>query len=249
VRGIVKNTVFVLGLVVVGCGGSANEAPPAQTPATEAAETKPDSTKEEAAKEPETSGGIPTDCAGSGDECNVPKAFLSRLCASTFPNVALVLFGHGTPWKHMYLTRKTQAWNAEGGASVNDWLDFDEEVLVLASRNAPKGGMQVSGTGGFQALRWDGACVTLQSEEVTTREPPKPKHPRIEWRYIEDGMREALRKDSSVEAAFQAQHKECKGVSVGDVSKKCVDADNALGDAIVHYVEGTGGLPTPEKLP
>jgi hypothetical protein len=62
-------------------------------------------------------------------------------------------------------------------------------------------------------------------------------------------MREALRKDSKVEEAFQAQRKECKGVSVGDVSKKCVDADGKLGDAIIRYVEDVGGLPAPANLP
>lgn len=244
-----KNALWVIGLLTVGCGGSSAEAPPAKAPVEEEKAAAPSEAAEPEAKkkEPEEKG-IPTACA-QGEGCNVPKDFLKRLCASTYPNVALVMFGHGTPWTRAYLTRKTQAWNAEGGASVNDMLDFDEQVLLLAQRGAPKGGMQVSGSGGFQALRWDGACVTLASEEVTTRTPPKPKHPRIEWRYIEDGMREALRKDSKVEEAFQAQRKECKGVSVGDVSKKCVEADAKLGDAIVRYVEDVGGLPAPEKLP
>jgi len=244
----VKKALYVIGLLSAGCGSSSAEAPAPKTPVEEEAKapTK-EGSEPEAKKEPEDKG-IPTSCA-EGDGCNVPKDFLKRLCASTYPNVALVMFGHGTPWARGYLTRKTQGWNAEGGASVNDMLDFDEQVLLLASRGNPKGGMQVSGAGGFQALRWDGACVTLSSEEVTTRVPPKPKHPRIEWRYIEDGMREALRKDSKIEEAFQAQRKECKGVSVGDVSKKCVEADTRLGDAIVRYVEDVGGLPAPEKLP
>lgn len=247
-----KKAILFAGLVTLsGCGSSATEAPPPKAPASseEAAEAPGEESGAETKKEPEAKGGVPTSCVEGGEGCNVPKDFLKRLCASTYPNVALVMFGHGTPWTRAYLTRKTQAWNAEGGASVNDMLDFDEQVLLLATRGAPKGGMQVSGSGGFQALRWDGACVTLASEEVTTRTPPKAKHPRIEWRYIEDGMREALRKDARVEEAYQAQRKECKGVSVGDVSKKCVEADGKLGDAIVRFVEDTGGLPEPEKLP
>jgi hypothetical protein len=244
-----KTALYVMGILAIGCGSSSAEAPLAKAPAQAESEGAPKAESQPEEKKAETEdSGIPTACA-EGDGCNVPKGFLKRLCASTFPNVALVMFGHGTPWTRGYLTRKTQGWNAEGGASVNDWLDFDEEVLLLASRGAPKGGMQVSGSGGFQALRWDGACVTLASEEVTTKAPPKPKHPRIEWRYIEDGMREALRKDSKIEEAFQVQRKECKGVSVGDVSKKCVEADGKLGDAIVRYVEDIGGLPAPDKLP
>ncbi len=179
----------------------------------------------------------------------MPKAFVDRLCQGTFLNVALVLFSSGTPWTHGYLTRKTEAWNAEGGASKGGFVEFDEEVLLLTSHAPPKGGMQVSGAGGYQALRWDGSCVTLASEEVTTRKPPSPKHPRIEWRFIEDGMRDALRKDPDVDQAAVAVKRECKGVSVGDVSKKCVDADNKLVESIVKFVESSSGLPEPAKLP
>lgn len=181
--------------------------------------------------------------------CTVGKEFAKRLCQSTYVNVALAMFAKGTPWQRGYLTRKTEAWNAEGGASVAGWVEFDEEVLVLNSRMPPKGGMVVSGTGGYQTLRWDGSCVTLQSEEVTFKRPPAPKYPRIEWRWLEDGMRDALRKDPKVDEAYLAQRKECKGVTTGDVSKKCVTADQKLVDAIVSHVVNEGSLPMPTKLP
>jgi hypothetical protein len=210
-----------------------------------AAEASDDKKAEPAADE----GKIPTACAKQTDICNMPKKFVDRLCQSTFPNVALVLFSSGAPWTHGYLTRKTEAWNAEGGASKGGFVEFDEEVLLLTSHAPPKDGMQVSGAGGYQALRWDGSCVTLSSEEVTMKRPPSPKHPRIEWRFIEDGIRDALRKDSDVDTAAIAVKKECKGVSVGDVSKKCVDADNRLVDAIVKRVQSSSELPTPVKLP
>jgi len=237
--------------LVVACGSSPPKEP--STPA-EAAEkpaaAKAEEPTEETGQKADAPTKIPTDCASKTDICSMPKAFVDKLCANTYPNVALVLFSGGAPWTHGYLTRKTEAWNAEGGASVGGFVEFDEEVLLLTSHAPPKGGMQVSGAGGYQALRWDGSCVTLSSEEVTLKKPPSPKHPRIEWRFIEDPMREALRKDPSVDQAAVAVKRECKGVSVGDVSKKCVDADNKLVDSIVRYVEGTSsGLPEPEKLP
>ena len=181
--------------------------------------------------------------------CTVGKDFAKRLCQSTYVNVALAMFAKGTPWQRGYLTRKTQAWNAEGGASVAGFVEFDEEVLVLNSRMPPKGGMVVSGTGGYQTLRWDGSCVTLQSEEVTFKRPPAPKYPRIEWRWLEDGMRDVLRKDPKVDEAYLAQRKECKGVTTGDVSKKCVTADQKLVDAIVDHVSNGGDVAPPAKLP
>jgi hypothetical protein len=241
---------FPIFAFVAACGSS-----PPKEPATPAAvpeksvDTKEPSEAPEAPKVADAPTKIPTDCASKSDICTMPKSFVDRLCQATYPNVALVLFSSGTPWTHGYLTRKTEAWNAEGGASVGGFVDFDEEVLLLTSHSPPKGGMQVSGAGGYQALRWDGSCVTLSSEEVTMKRPPSPKHPRIEWRFIEDGMRDALRKDSAVDQAAVAVKRECKGVSVGDVSKKCVEADTKLGDSIVKYVESNSGLPEPAKLP
>ena len=159
-----------------------------------------------------------------------------------------MLFQKGTPWTRGYLTRKTEAWNTDG-ASVRGFVEFDEEVLLLSAQVAPKGGMQMSGMGGYQALRWDGSCVTLQTEEVTTRKPPSPKHPRIDWRRFDDAIRDALRKDPTLNGAYLAQRRECKGVSSGDVSKKCIENDGKLVESIVRFVEETGGLPDPDKVP
>jgi hypothetical protein len=237
-------------VVLVACGSSPSKEPASAAQAPEKSiEAKPEDPPAEPKPEADTPAKIPTECASKGDICSMPKAFVDRLCANTYPNVALVLFAGSAPWTRGYLTRKTEAWNAEGGASVGGFVEFDEEVLLLTSHAPPKGGMQVSGAGGYQALRWDGSCVTLSSEEVTLKRPPSPKHPRIEWRFIEDGMREALRKDPAVDQAAVAVKRECKGVSVGDVSKKCVDADNKLVDSIVKYVASASGLPEPAKLP
>lgn len=238
----------------VACGGSAAKpaSPPKapDPPAAEEGEKADPPPKEEApAAEAEASAKIPTECVMKDGVCTVGKEFAKRVCQSTYVNVALAMFAKGTPWQRGYLTRKTQAWNAEGGASVAGFVEFDEEVLVLFSRMPPKGGMTVSGMGGYQTLRFDGSCVTLQSEEVTFKRPPAPKYPRIEWRWLEDGMRDALRKDSKVDAAYLAQRKECKGVTTGEVSKKCVTADQKLVDAIVEHVTSGGEMAAPAKLP
>jgi hypothetical protein len=242
---------LVAGLfLATACGSSATPEPPKE-PTQEAAEKKaePEKADPPAPAEQGATGKIPAECVTKDGLCTVGKDFTKRLCESTYPNVALVLFSKNAPFQHAYLTRKTEAWNAEGGASVAGFVEFDEKVLILDSRAQPKGGMVVSGAGGFQALRWDGSCVTLQSEEVTMSAPPHPKHPRIEWRWFDDAMKDALRKDPSVDSAYLAQRKECKGVTSGDVSKKCVVADGKLVDAIVEHVESGGDLATPEKIP
>jgi hypothetical protein len=241
-------------LLGVACGSAAKPAPPPKAPdpapAEEATKAEPPAESEAPkAAEAEAPAKIPGECVMKDGVCTVGKDFAKRVCQSTYVNVALAMFAKGTPWQRGYLTRKTQAWNAEGGASVAGFVEFDEEVLVLFARVPPKGGMTVSGMGGYQTLRFDGSCVTLQSEEVTFKRPPAPKYPRIEWRWLEDGMRDALRKDSKVDAAYLSQRKECKGVTTGEVSKKCVTADQKLVDAIVEHVVSGGEVPTPTKLP
>src|SRR5690606_5324193 len=143
-----------------------------------------------------------------------------------------------TLFRSGYATRKVKAWNASGGATSGDeWVAFDEEVILLYARNANLGGMQVSGaSGGYDALRWDGSCVTFSGEEVTTRRPPQAKNGRVEWRYLEGPIQEALREDDAVNEAYRLRRQECKGAFSGDVSKKCVQADEALVAAIIKAV-------------
>lgn len=239
----------------LGCGGPKPAEEPASAAAPAAAETGADEQaavegEAERSAEPATSGeGVPTACFKPGAVCTPDPQFVKRLCNGKYPSLGLYLFSNPA-WTRGYLTRRTQAWNASGGASDSGWVEFDEEVLILYQRKADMGGIQVSGAGGsFDALRWDGSCVTLQSEEVTLAKAPAPKHPAIDFRYLDDDMQEALRKDEKVNAAWLARRKECKGATSGEVSLKCVKADDGLTKAVVTYVRGGGALPEPKKLP
>lgn len=240
--------------LLTACGG----APPAQAPNAEnqaeapaAKETAPvEESKTEAA--PDAGGGsasVPTKCFKSGAVCSPDPAFVKRLCNGKYPSVGLYLFANPA-WTRGYLTRRTQAWNASGGASDSGWVEFDEEVLILYARKADTGGMQVSGAGGsYDALRWDGSCVTLQSEEVTMSKAPAPKNPPIDFRYLDDDTQEALRKDDKVNRAWQDRRKECKGATSGEVSLKCVKADENLTKTVISFIRAGGSVPEPKKLP
>jgi hypothetical protein len=242
-------------LLVVACGGSK---PPVDAPATSA--EKPAAASASAADPPAAepdakasapSSGLPKECAKKGATCVPPKKFVEKLCSGSFPSVALYLFGNKSPWARGYLKGRTKAWNASGGASDNSWLEFDEEVLVLAERKADLGGMQVSGGGGasYDALRWDGGCVTLSGDEMTLEKPPAPKNSRVEWRFLDDNVQAALRADSAVNDAYLARRKECKGATSGEVSSKCVKADDRLSAEIVKFVRSGGPVPEPTKVP
>jgi hypothetical protein len=241
-----------------GASGSKSSSTPSNTEANRSARTEETAEKpadppaDEERADTAASSALPTECANKDSEvCTPSKAFAHAVCQDTFPGVALCMFRAGTPWTRGYLRGKVQAWNASGGASVSGELQFDEEVLLLRKRSAAPGGMQVSGyTDGYDALRWDGSCVTLSSGEVTLAKPPKPGHAKLDPHSIDSGQRDAMRhSDPKMQQTFQAYGRECKGATMGEVSDKCIKAIAKLGDAVVAYVRAGGELPQPEKLP
>lgn len=255
-----------LGLLtsVVACGGSQQGIPPDEPDKVEASDPNWDTGEEhpqwsankpakEKPKAPpqEDSEKIPTECSKYSEDTCIPAGkWVSRLCADVYAEVALFMFQSGTPWQRVYLTRETDAVNASGGASVVGKLAFDEEVLVLRHRVAGADDVQVgSGGGSYDALRWDGSCVSLEGEEVTTNRPPVAKTSRVEWRWLGDDMQAALRKDPKVNETFLARKKECKGVTMGAVTKKCEQLDKKLIEVTVEHVRSTSSLPQPAHQP
>jgi len=249
-----KRLFWSFGVSLVACGG-AQAAPPAEPAAaapsvevSKAASSEPSAeAKSSTAPAPIT---VPTACVKSGRFCLPDQKFSKRMCNSSSPSLALYLFGNGFGYSRGYLTRKTQAWNAAGGASDNTFLEFDEEVLLLVERGGDASGMQVSGAGGgYEALRWNGSCVTLAKEEVTLEKPPAPKAAKVEWRFLDDNVQAALREDSTINSAVGKRRTECKGAVSGDVSMACVKADDRLTQVLVDYLRKGGKVPVPSKLP
>jgi hypothetical protein len=234
---------------LAGCGAAA---PPPETSAEKLAAPEPTAAPEakpEPAEEPHE---LPAACTTSGASkvCVPPPGFVKRLCANPLPTVALQLFRKDAPWTRGYVTRTVEAWNASGGASSSDKLDLDEEVIVVVHRAVEPGAMVVSGaSGGYDVLRWDGSCATLMAEELTLRRPSSPKAAKVSWKSLEDPTQEAMLADAKVGAAVSERRKECKGATMGDVSLKCVKADQKLAKVLVEYVRQGGSMPIPKKLP
>jgi hypothetical protein len=196
--------------------------------------------------------GMPSRCAdgGAGAVC-LPPAYLARaLCHEDYPTVALAMFARGTPWTRAYSMTTSAAWNASGGASSNERMAMHEELLILRRRGADTSGIQVSGAGAsYDALRWDGSCVTLQDGELTFQVPPKVASARVVLKRLELHVRDALKDVPELSKLYQAHRKECKGVTIGDVSKECEKLDGQLSIAVANYVRERGGVPEPHKLP
>ncbi len=180
-----------------------------------------------------------TDCAEHAENIvSLPEArFVKRLCSAPYPNVALSMFQKATPWTRGYLRMNVEAWNAAGGLSSSEKLVFDEEVLVLRKRVVTSGGMRVSGSGGgYEVLRWDGTCASLNEEELTLKAPPsKAKFAKIPYRSLDEATRTALESNDKVGKAVDDRKRECQG-AMGDPSPKCVKADEAVSGFVVDYL-------------
>lgn len=209
---------------------------------------------EEEAK-PEEPMSLPTTCGAEGTLkdaklCMPAPAYAKKLCSATYPEVALGLFGKGTPWTRIYLAGDVEAWNASGGRTHRTKLAFDEEIIVLAKHGANGGGIMMTGAqASYDVLRWDGSCVSVMEGEITTRRPPAPKPAEIQFSRLEESTRHALLASPKVKATHEALFKACTSVSSPVEKKNCEKADKAFANAIVDAVRGGATLPAPGRRP
>lgn len=193
---------------------------------------------------------LPEACA-EGEECMPPSRWVTKLCGGVHPEVALHMFRGGSPWKRVYSQKRAPAYNGAGGPSLLDErVEKGEELIALRRNSNERGateGFSVGDTAGYDLLRWNGSCVTLHDGEYSHKPPRRREHARVEWRWLGDEVRTALQSDGLVRAAYTERRKECKGASIGLVSKKCVEWDQSLVAAIVSYVRSGGELPEPSE--
>jgi hypothetical protein len=162
------------------------------------------------------------------------------------------MFRGGSPWKRVYSRHRAPAFNGAGGPSVSDdRVEKGEELIALRrnsdGRGSSAGEMTIGDTAGYDLLRWNGSCVTMHDGEYSEQAPRRREHARVEWRWLGDPIRSALTSDGTVKNAYVARRKECKGVTFGSVSKKCVEREDSLVAAIVDYVRSGGQLPEPSE--
>ncbi len=204
---------------------------------------------------PEEPAPLPTACGAEATLkdaklCMPAPAYAKKLCTATYPEVALGLFGKGTPWTRIYLSGDVEAWNASGGRTHRTKLAFDEEIIVLAKHGAGGGGIMMTGAqASYDVLRWDGSCVSVMEGEITTRRPPAPKPAEVQFSRLEESTRHALLASPKVKATHEALFKACTSVSCASEKKACEKADKAFSSAIVDAVRNGAALPSPARRP
>jgi len=199
---------------------------------------------------------IPSACGAEGSLkdlklCLPEKAYAKKLCGGIYPEVALGLFGKGTPWTRVYLAGDVEAWNASGGLTHRAKLAFDEEVIVLGKHGAGAGGgiVMTGAQSSYDVLRWDGTCVSVMEGELTTKKPPAPKPAEVPFSRLEETTRRALLATPKVKASYEAIGKACSSVSTPAEKKACEKADRAFSQAIVDAVRTGAPLPSPARRP
>ncbi len=241
-------------LASAACGGAGASSTPARGPTAvepaistratehEPIEPAPEPVPEQAPKA--TSVGVPTECADPTSAiCTPPKEFTERLCRQAAPEVALVMFRKGAPWTRGYIRVNADAWYAGGGMSHPSRVEVGEEVLILANRTGGAGRVQIVGSGSYDVFRWDGTCVSLMSDEVTTRRVGFPRTAIIPWRKLDPTVRDVLLRDKGIAFRNGLGDRLCK---VGESDKKpCRKHHEALTQLIADYVRKGGDVPAP----
>jgi hypothetical protein len=192
---------------------------------------------------------IPNDCAVADAKlCSPPSEFVEQLCKVQNPDVALAMFSKQMPWTRAWVRGNLEAWYASARRSRPRQLKYAEEVIVVASRGGGGGAVQVSGSGSYDVYRWDGSCVSLMEGEITFYQPATPEVAVIDWKHLDDGIKDALEKNQSIAFRNGKRREACKDFSENG-AKKCEKAEAGLSRSIAEYVRGGGELPTPRLLP
>jgi hypothetical protein len=154
----------------------------------------------------------------------------------------------GQPWIRGYIrVEDADTLNTLGGPTGESKLVFGEEVVILRGKVESASHIQISGTGGFIVLRWDGTCATLAEHELVTWVPGLPRHAPLVWKYLGDGVQDALLLSQRVRLARKEHRAQCKGARFGR-SAQCLRATEKLNQAIVVAVRTGTKVPFPERI-
>lgn len=200
-------------------------------------------TKEEAA--PAASTPLPTCVKDKDGTCFPSLEYVKRLCSGSYPDVALSLFAKDSPWGRGYISHDTFSWNTFGARTSRAKVSEGEEIVLLRKHDA-QGGIIVTGSAvTYDALRWDGSCVSVDTSEFSTKKPAGSKRMPLAWDKLEDATKQSLRGSPKVAAMLTRLEKDCAGSD----KAKCDRADAALSGAIVEQVRSGMPLPVPSRHP
>ena len=244
-----RNTAFVLassiivGLTFVACASAPPS--PAIEPAPLAPAPPPPVAVAPAETPPPPAGPPVATCVASdaaADVCFPDAAYRDWLCSEGSPAAAFDLFRKGTPFVRAYVSRDLESWDPNHRSRAGrSHLSLDEEVILLHAYK-PESGVMVLGAANARgwtsvdAVRLDGSCVSLMSDEISTKRPPSPRHAPIAWEKLDGQMRDKLLASPDLRKKADQMAKTCTLASASasaDGTKRCLRAKSQLTDAAV----------------
>ena len=184
---------------------------------------------------------LPTQCAVGPHRCVPPARFVRALCQRTAPEVALAMFKKGTPWTRAYMRLDRELWFAGKKLSSPVLAPRGEELLILREH---AGSGVVVGGGSYDALRWNGTCVSVVADEVTLRSPTAVEVATIKWKYLPDATQDSLLENTVIKSSYRTRMKQCRA-SGGDA---CDRAERELSQRIAAHVRDGGPIAEPSLL-
>ena len=227
---------------LIACGGS----PPAKSASAEpglktrssVVKSEPEPTKED----------IPSRCINRKGACMPPIKWAEKLCEDVYEDLAMYMFQRGSPWTRFYMRTGLNAVNG-WGPTIDEDLLSQEELLVLNHRLRRDSLIVEGSEGTYDALRWNGSCVKLNEEEVTSLAPWQKIAAPIPWNYLDDNLQAVLLQEPKIQSAQHDWRTQCKGSRMGSKSAACERSEKQLSDLIATHVRGGARLPDPELLP
>ena len=197
--------------------------------------------------EPQEAPDVPTYCASNEKPCIPPPDFVEQLCADRFASVALYLFQKHTPFVRLHVkTRNVEPGNGFGGPTGNHPLVFGEELLLLRLSKLPASQPKRHSEEIYDALRWDGTCVTLPKRDAVTYLPAVPQAAPVEFNELDTTVRAALLRDRKLETLQTARSADCKQ---NIAAEDCAKSTKALSAHIVEAIRLGLRLPMPRQRP
>ncbi len=152
------------------------------------------------------------------------------------------MFKKGTPWTRAYMRLDRELWFAGKKLSSPVLAPRGEELLILKERGGGSG--IVIGGGSYDALRWNGTCVSVASDEVTLKSPSAVEVATIKWKYLPDATQDSLLENTVIKSSYRARMKKCRA-SGGDA---CDRAERDLSQRIAAHVRDGGPVAEPSFL-
>lgn len=225
----------------LGACKTATPPPEAPKPAVEVAEPTPAS----APAEESASARVPTQCDVEEPFCVPAASFAEDVCRGQHAELALHFFGPKTPWKRAYVLRAFKAWHVGSRSDLRELRAGEEVILLTGGGKGSAGGIQDAAGRGFDALRWDGTCVSLMEDELSFHKPVGAVPANIDMKALMPEFRSVLMEERPIVQLSGSTAKLCEPSNADKEpgKSKCELARRQLSQVIAQVIGKGKPLP------